>query len=260
MSSAGRPAISVVIPAFEEEARLAGPLREVARWLASKPGDCEIVVVDDGSRDATSRIVRETARDLPVPVVLVRYARNAGKGFALKVGFAHARGERILFTDADLSTPIAEGDKLLAQLEAGYDVAIGSRWLTGSKILRHQPWLRQLMGVVFTLIVWVLVARVADATCGFKAYRGDVGRELFSRARIADWSFDAELLWIGRRLGLSLSQVPVEWSDVAGSKVRLGRDVIGSALGLLRIRWNAALGRYERPHAIDVPLEVWRSR
>lgn len=259
MSDAPRPAISVVVPAYQEEARIGEPLREIAAWLARKPGSNEIIVVDDGSDDGTSRVVREIAATLPVKVVLLRYDENAGKGFALKVGFAHARGERILFTDADLSTPIAEGDKLLAQLEAGYDVAIGSRWLSGSNVVQHQPWVRQVMGIVFTIIVWLLIARVSDATCGFKAYRGDAGRDLLARARIRDWSFDAELLWIGRQLGLSVSQVPVQWSDVAGTKVRLSRDVIGSALGLLRIRWHSLLGRYERPEPLAVPVDVWSS-
>jgi dolichyl-phosphate beta-glucosyltransferase len=255
-----RPALSVVIPAYDEGQRLREPLLEVGAWLAAQPWAAEIVVVDDGSRDDTAAVAREVGDRLAVPVEVLRYERNRGKGFALKVGFARARGERILFSDADLSTPIQEAPRLLERLDAGYDVAIGSRWLRGADVRVYQPWYRVMLGSVFTLLVRLLLARVSDATCGFKAYRGPAGRELFARSRIPGWSFDAELLCIARRLDLRVAEVPVAWSDVRGSKVSLSRDVIGSLLGLLRIRSNLLRGLYARPEPADVELEVWSNR
>lgn len=254
------PALSVVIPAFDESTRLREPLRAVGEYLAAQAYPAEIVVVDDGSCDDTARVAREVAEKLRVPVEVVRYAENRGKGFALKVGFARARGERILFSDADLSTPIEECARLLEQLERGYDVAIGSRWLRGARVEVYQPWYRVLLGSIFTLLVRLLAAPVSDATCGFKAYRGDAGRALFARARVPGWSFDAEILCLARHLGLRIAEVPVAWRDVRGSKVSLSRDVLGSLLGLVQIRSNLLRGVYERPAPLEAELEVWRNR
>jgi dolichyl-phosphate beta-glucosyltransferase len=254
------PALSLVIPAFDEAARLGESLRVAGEYLAAQPYACEILVVDDGSRDATAAVAREVAERLRVPVEVLRYAPNRGKGHALKVGFERARGERILFSDADLSTPIEECARFLVELDRGADVVIGSRWLRGADVRVYQPWYRVLLGSVFTLLVRLLAARVSDATCGFKAYRGAAGRELFARSRVAGWSFDAEILCIAGRLGLRVVELPVAWRDVRGSKVNLFRDVIGSLLGLLRIRWNLLRGLYERPRPVEVELEVWSNR
>ena len=268
---AAAPALTVIVPAFNEALRIASPLREIAEYLAGRDYSAEIVVVDDGSSDDTAGVVREVAESIALPLVLVRYAPNRGKGGALKAGFAVSRGQRVLFTDADLSTPIAETAALLEALEGGADVAIGSRKRAGAQILKHQPWYREQMGRVFTLIARVVIADVSDVTCGFKAYRGDAGRDVFARVRVFDWSFDAEVLWIAGELDLSVVEVPVRWEDRAGSKVSVLRDALLSLAGLVRIRWNAALGRYARPtdetdetdetnaKGADPPLEVWRS-
>jgi len=239
--------LSLIVPAYNEAARIARPLGEMGAYLGAQAFSSEIVVVDDGSRDRTAPIVREVAARLPVPVRLIQYDRNRGKGYALKVGFASARGERLLFTDCDLATPLSETGRLLAALDAGYDFAIGSRKMEGAEITVHQPWLRESMGRVFTGIVRILIADVSDVTCGFKAFRGDVGRDIFSRIRVDDWSFDAELLLIAKRLGYRLQEVPVRWEDQAGTKVNLFRDVVNSLVGLGRIRANALLGRYAAP-------------
>ena len=255
--NAENPRLSVVVPAYNEAARIADPLRRMAAFLAARAESFEIIVVDDGSRDPTFRVVRETAADLAAPVHVLRYEPNRGKGYALKVGIGAARGERILFTDADLSTPIEDAEALLAALAEGADLAIGSRRLPGSVIAVHQPWHRELMGSVFTRIVRWLVADVSDVTCGFKAFRGDVGRDLFSRVRVYDWSFDAEVLLLARRRGCRLAEVPVRWEDRAGTKVSLLRDTLRSLWGLLRITANDRAGRYRRPHAIDPRAQRW---
>ena len=249
--------LSLVIPAYNEAERIAEPLRSMAAHLGSLPYRSEIVVVDDGSRDATSDRVRATAGELAIPVQLVRYTRNRGKGYALKVGFAAARGERILFSDADLSVPIEQAGRLLRALDEGCDLAIASRKVPGAEIAVHQPWLREQMGRAFSFIVRHSIADVSDVTCGFKAFRGEVGRDLFSRLRIYNWSFDAELLMIAKRRGYRLIEVPVRWEDRAGSKVRLLRDVLSSALGILRILLNQAAGRYDQVRELDLPMKTW---
>jgi dolichyl-phosphate beta-glucosyltransferase len=242
--------LSVIVPAYNEAARIPATLRGIAVHFADAPFPVELLVVDDGSRDDTSEVVRSIAPKLGVPVTLLRYAPNRGKGFALKVGFAASRGERILFSDADLSTPIEEADRFLAAL-AGADIAIGSRKHARACIEVHQSRLRETLGKGFTWLVRRFAADVSDATCGFKAYRGDAGRDLYARMRVFDWSFDAEMLLVGTRLGLRLVEVPVRWRDQAGSKVDLRRDVLRSLHGLLRIYTNALRGRYEVRHPID---------
>jgi len=251
--------LSVIVPVYNEALRFREPLGIIAKYLAAQAYSAEIVVVDDGSSDDTFHLVTELAPSLPVPVSVHRYTPNRGKGHALKVGFAVANGQRLLFTDADLSTPIETTADLMRALDAGADVAIGSRWLTGADVEKHQPWYREWMGAVFTLLVRALIANVSDATCGFKAFEGDVGRDLFSRLRVDDWSFDAELLFLATKRRHRVAQVPVHWEDREGTKVSLLRDAINSLIGLARIRINSATGRYEVPQPGSTPSEVWQS-
>lgn len=251
--------LTVIVPAYNEVGRLEKSLRILSDYLAAHFAAPEIVVVDDGSTDGTFAMVQRVARELPVPVRAFRYGQNRGKGFALKVGFAHADGDLLLFTDADLSTPIEEADRLVAALRQGCDVAIGSRKMPGAELLVRQPWLREKMGMVFTLLVRVLFARVSDVTCGFKGFRGDAGRELFARIRQPDWSFDAELLYLVRRQRLRLAEVPVRWEDRRGTKVHLLRDALGSLAGLLRIGLRAASGAYARRAELPQGIESWRA-
>lgn len=251
--------LSLVVPAYQESRRLRTTLPEMAAYLAEIEPGAEIVVVDDGSGDGTARTAREVAAGLPQPVTVVRTQHNRGKGHALKVGFAHARGERILFTDADLSVPIHSARDLLDALAEGAQVAIGSRKMAGAELVVRQPWHREMMGKVFTLLTRAFVVTVSDVTCGFKAFQGDAGRDLFSHLRIFDWSFDAELLFLAKRRGLAIREVPVKWHDERDTKVRLARDALHSLLGLLRIRWYAAIGAYRTPLTSGTAEEVWRS-
>jgi dolichyl-phosphate beta-glucosyltransferase len=253
----GPPRLTIVVPAYNEAQRIPDTLRAIARHFGPGGDGVELVVVDDGSRDDTAAVVRALAPGLGLPLRLLHYAPNAGKGFALKVGFAASRGERVLFTDADLSTPIEEADRLLAELDRGADVVIGSRRLAPERLEVRQPWLREQLGRGFTFLVRLLIAEVSDATCGFKAYRGAVGRDLFSRLRTFDWSFDAELLLLARRRGFRLAEVPVRWRDQAGSKVDLRRDVLRSLAGLVRIRARDALGLGADPLPLRIEPEVW---
>jgi dolichyl-phosphate beta-glucosyltransferase len=250
--------LSVVIPAFNESERLPLSLPAVARYFAEQPYATEIVLVDDGSPDATFATICDLASHLPLPVTAARYAPNQGKGHALKAGFELTRGRRVLFCDADLSTPIEETERLLAILDGGTPVVIGSRKMKGASIEVHQPWLRESMGKVFTALARRLAADVSDTTCGFKAFDGDVGRDLFGRGRIWDWSFDAEILLLARIGGHRIHEVPVRWHDERDTKVRLFRDAVQSLLGLMRIRLNLMQGRYRTAAPLRVPLEVRR--
>lgn len=253
------PELSIVVPAYNEAKRIETTLLAISQHFATRAAACELIVVDDGSSDESASVVRALAPALAVPLRVLRYEPNRGKGFALKVGFAATRGTRILFSDADLSTPIEEADALLAALDAGADVAIGSRKQTRAQIAVRQPWLRETLGKGFTLLVRWLVADVTDATCGFKAYRGDAGRDLYARMRVFDWSFDAEMLRVAALRGLRTTEIPVRWSDQAGTKVDLRRDVVRSLVGIARIRAYSAVGRYADPLPLDVAVESWTS-
>jgi len=249
--------LSLVVPAFNEARRIAESLATIGAFLAAGSSPSELIVVDDGSRDATFDVACEVAAKLTVPVRVVRYANNRGKGCAIKVGFAQARGDRILFTDADLSTPIEQATALLARLDEGFDLVIGTRKNMEANIDVHQPPLREWLGRMYTRLVHAFIADVSDCTCGFKAFRGDVGRDLFARLRAYDWSFDAEVLHLAERSGYRIGEVGVPWSDRAGTKVRLLRDVPNSLLGLVRIRLRSAAGRHREPVLLDFPLEIW---
>jgi dolichyl-phosphate beta-glucosyltransferase len=249
-----------VVPAYDEGHRLEQPLRAISAHLASRPYSAELVVVDDGSEDETFRLVQALAGELKVPVRAFRYRPNRGKGYALKVGFARARGDRILFTDADLATPIQQLDALEQAIDLGYDIAIGSRKRAGADIRVHQPWYRERMGKVFTWLVRSFLADVSDATCGFKMFRGDIGRSLFAHLRIDDWAFDAELLLLAKRRGYKIQEVPVRWEDQSGTKVRLLRDAWRSARGLLQIACNDRRGLYGAANEAKVRVEAWPHR
>jgi dolichyl-phosphate beta-glucosyltransferase len=236
--------LTVVMPAYNEAARIVEPLRRIASHLRARAVPSEILVVDDGSRDGTADVVRRTASDLAIPLRVIASDRNRGKGHAVKVGMTSARGRAVLMTDADLSTPIEELDKLFPHLRDGTQVVIGSRKMPGAVIEVHQPFLRESMGWVFTQLTRLLVIRVSDVTCGFKLFSRDAAGQIFSRVTLDDWSFDAEALYLAGRLGYGIREVPVLWRDAAGTKVHRGRDALHAAIGLLRIVVNAALGRY----------------
>jgi glycosyltransferase involved in cell wall biosynthesis len=236
--------LSVVVPAYNEAARIAEPLERVARHLAARHPRSEIVVVDDGSTDDTVGVVERLRPALGLPVTILRSRENRGKGHAVRTGMLAARGALVLMTDADLSTPIDELEKLVAALRGGVEIAIGSRKMEGAVIEEHQPILREAMGRVFTWLTRLLVVDVSDVTCGFKLFRHDAAQAVFSRVTLDDWSFDAEALFLARHLRIGLVEVPVRWRDAAGTKVRRGRDAMRAAVGLGHILWNRATGRY----------------
>lgn len=229
------PTISVVVPAYNEEARLGASLDRIRTSLPN----AELLVVDDGSVDETAALARRKG------VRVLGYPTNRGKGFALRTGMLAASGDRILFTDADLSTPIEEFPKLAARLDQGFDIAVGSRKMRGARLLRRQPRFRETLGKGFTFLSQMALAvRLSDFTCGFKLFTRASARDIFRRLSTDRWGFDSEVLFLAARRGYRVAEVPVTWSDDRHTKVDLRRDVLRSLLDLCRIRTNDFLGRY----------------
>ena len=238
--------ISIVIPAYNEQRRLAATLSSILSYLGRRDWDfAEVVVVDDGSADSTARLAEEFATSHPA-VRLVRNPGNRGKGYSVRHGVMEAKGDWVLFSDADLSAPIEELDKLLAAAhERGASLVIGSRALDRSLITVHQSWFREMAGRVFNLCMRLLTGLpFHDTQCGFKLYEANAAREIFRRQRLERFGFDAEVLFIAKRLGLRCAEVPVRWSHSEGTKVSMFRDSLNMFLDLLRIRWNGLRGRY----------------
>lgn len=241
------PFLSIVIPAYNEEPRLPQTLELIRAYAARKSFAVEVLVVDDGSQDATAAEAERAARSWPA-VRLLRNPGNRGKGYSVRHGMLRAVGRLALFTDADLSAPIEEADRLLEALEAGHDAAIGSRALRPELIAVHQAWMRETAGKTFNLLARALVGLpFRDTQCGFKLFRREAARAVFSRQRIDGFGFDVEVLYLARKLGYRVAEVPVRWSHVEGTKVRMLADSARMFAGLLRIRWMDLNGKYNAP-------------
>ncbi len=214
-----RPSLTIVIPAYNEEARIDESLRRVAAFLDRSKRSAEVIVVDDGSSDDTASKVERVAADDP-RIGLLRLPRNRGKGAAVRTGMLAASGNHVLFSDADLSTPLSELARLEAKLEQGFDIAIGSRGLRESDIQERQPFYREAMGRTFNRIVRsVLLDGFSDTQCGFKLFPRRVARRLFGFQEIDGFAFDVEVLLLAKDLGYSIAEVPVEWYHAPNSKV-----------------------------------------
>jgi dolichyl-phosphate beta-glucosyltransferase len=235
------PRLSIVVPAYDEEKRLGASLKRMLAYFDTMRYPFEILVVDDGSKDDTARLVETIAACRP-QVRLLSYAANRGKGYAVRYGVLQARGERILFCDADLATPIEEVEKLLAKLDEGYDIAIGSRATKGSQLLKRQSKVREYGGRFFNLLVQTIaVPGIHDTQCGFKLFTQSTAQSIFRRCQVDHFAFDVEVLYLALRFGMRIAEVPVRWAHQEGSKVRFFRDAIRMIKTLVRIRMT----RYE---------------
>jgi glycosyltransferase involved in cell wall biosynthesis len=243
------PKFSIVIPAFNEAARLPRALKTIRAYLLERDFDAEVVVVDDGSTDATAQTVQEAELGWPDAlrgVRLVSNGVNRGKGYSVRHGMLEAKGAIALFTDADLSAPIEEFDKLLAAL-ANADVAIGSRAMDRRLISVHQSRLREIAGIIFNRFVRLFTGLpFEDTQCGFKAFVMSRARIIFEQQRIERFGFDPEILFLAKRHGLRAVEVPVRWAHDPATKVNVYSDSVKMFLDLLVIRWNAILGRYPK--------------
>lgn len=242
------PSLSVVIPAYNEAQRLGSTLERVGSYLeAHRFPDSGIIVVDDGSTDGTAALVESfAARDSRIR--LLRNPGNRGKGYAVRHGMLDARGEWVLFSDADLSTPIEEVEDLLeAAAAANAAIAIGSRALDRSMVKTHQSAARELSGRFFNLLMRVITGLpFQDTQCGFKLYRRDAAQAVFPLQKLDGFSFDVEDLVIAKRLGIPAIEAPVEWANVEGTKVSLAKG-LQSFADLVRIRWYDFTGKYQPP-------------
>jgi glycosyltransferase involved in cell wall biosynthesis len=243
-----KPEVSIVIPAYNENERLGEPLQKILRYVSDTKLNAELIVVDDGSSDATARIAEETFATTPaIPAQVIKYDKNRGKGFAVKTGLRAANADVALFTDADLSTPIEELTKLTGPIIAAeVDVAFGSRALDRSLIGTHQPWRREQGGRVMNLIIKTMSRlRFVDTQCGFKAFNMQKFGPLLDLMTIDRFGFDVEFLFVAQHNGLRLKEIPVRWNDVAGSKVSVFRDTRRMIAELNQIRSNAKRGVYD---------------
>jgi glycosyltransferase involved in cell wall biosynthesis len=240
------PDLTIVIPAYNESARIEAALERVMSCINEQGWDAEVLVVDDGSTDDTCQIVERWMKQYP-RLHLVQNPGNRGKGYAVRNGLLQAAGDVVMFTDADLSAPIEEAERLMAALKHGADVAIGSRWMDRSRQTIHQPLYRQFFGRCFN---WVTRAVMGlpfkDTQCGFKAFKRDAAQMIFRLQTIERWGFDPELLFIARKLGYKVNEVPVTWGHDERSRMSYLKDGMKMLEEMVVIRYNSAAGRYDR--------------
>ena len=245
-----RPRLSIVIPAYNEETRIRASLESVLQYLAGHGMEAEVVVVDDGSADRTVTIVEQAAsaggRDPRVDLRLLRNGRNRGKGYSIKHGVLMSRGELVLISDADFSTPIDDLPLLMRAVEEERNgIAIGSRGLRASRVEKRQAAWRETMGRIFNALVRLLTGLpFRDTQCGFKLMRRDEILPLFRAARVERFAYDVEILYLARKAGIRVAEVPVRWRDAAGSKVNAVLDPFDMLKDIVRVRVRDRLGRY----------------
>ena len=238
-------AYSIIIPAYNEAARIGATLQRVLEYLGPQSGDTEIIVVNDGSRDNTVEIVRSFANKNPA-LHLLENPGNRGKGYSVRNGMLHANGKILLFSDADLSSPIEESQKLFAAIAAGADVAIGSRWVKSSLQTERQPLYRQLFGRIFNLMLRITLGlKFKDTQCGFKAFTRAAAQKIFPLQKIERWGFDPELLYLSKKFGFNVVEVPVVWGHSGGTRISPLTDGTRMFLEMLKVRWNALTGKYQ---------------
>ena len=240
------PYYSIVIPAFNESARIPATLKTVVACVRERGWDAEVIVVNDGSTDSTAAIVRDFAASNP-EVRLIENPGNRGKGYSVRSGILQALGEVVMFSDADLSAPIEEADRLFAAIAEGADIAIGSRWLEKGRQTHRQPLYRQFFGRCFNAVTrGVMGLHFADTQCGFKAFTRAAAQTVFQLQTIERWGFDPEILFIALKCGYKVVEVPVSWAHDERTRMSYLRDGIRMLEDVAKIRWNALLGRYAK--------------
>ncbi|MFI5069498.1 MAG: dolichyl-phosphate beta-glucosyltransferase [Terriglobales bacterium] len=236
---------SIVLPAYNEGARIGETLQRILAFVGKQGWNAEVIVVNDGSTDNTAEIVRLQGVRNPV-VRLIDNPGNRGKGYSVRNGMLHAQGEILLFSDADLSSPIEEAPRLFAAIKQGADIAIGSRWLRPELQTTRQPLRRQIFGRVFNLALRIILGLdYRDSQCGFKAFNRRAVDIVFPMQKIERWGFDPEILFLARTFGLRVEEVPVMWAHRQGGSIHPVRDGIRMVGEMVNIRWNALTGKYK---------------
>lgn len=231
--------LSIVIPVYNEEKRIHASLSKVVDYVKKNgiSDNSEIIVVNDGSLDNTVSVINQFKEDYNF-IKLVDYKDNKGKGYAVKKGVLSAKGDYILFMDADLSTPLEEINKVIRFLDMSYDLSIGSRGLKDSKIIIQQPIYRRAMGKIFNLTVrLLLIKKIRDTQCGFKCFKKEVAREIFNQTKINGFCFDVEVLYIAQRKGYRIKEIPVKWYDFPDSKVGIFKDSLKMLIEIFKIKF-----------------------
>ena len=235
---------SIIIPAYNESKRIVPTLNRVLSYIAEQGWDAELIVVNDGSRDDTAKVVSGYVEHNPI-VRLLENPGNRGKGYSVRNGMLNARGTILLFSDADLSSPIEEAPKLFEAIEQGADVVIGSRWLRSELQTARQPLHRQLFGRIFNVVLRIFLGlNFKDTQCGFKAFTRQSAQSIFPLQRIERWGFDPELLFLAKKQGFRIAEVPVRWAHDEGGRINPLRDGLRMFLEVLKIRWNSWTGKY----------------
>jgi glycosyltransferase involved in cell wall biosynthesis len=240
------PALSIVIPAYNEQSRIEDTLNRVLQCVGDRGWDAEVLVVDDGSTDGTVAIVQRWMEQYSF-LHLIKNAGNRGKGYSVRNGLLQAAGDIVLFTDADLSAPMQEAERLFGAIAEGADVAIGSRWLDKKKQTVHQPLYRRFFGRCFNKVTKLVMGLpFEDTQCGFKAFRRDAAQTIFRLQTIERWGFDPEILFIARTLKCRIVEVPVTWGHDERSRMSYLKDGMKMLEEMAQIRWNSLRGRYDR--------------
>jgi len=250
------PTYSIVIPAYNESARLARTLEKVLAYVRDRGWNAEIIVVNDGSWDDTAEIARRFAAT-NARLRIVENPGNRGKGYSVRNGMLHARGRIVLFSDADLSSPIEEAPKLIAALDGGADIAIGSRWLRAETQTQRQPLHRQIFGRIFNLLLRLsLGLQFKDTQCGFKAFKLRAVQAIFPLQKIERWGFDPEILFLARKFGFEVREVPVLWGHSGGTRIHPLIDGSRMFMEMLHIRWNDLTGKYDSSSPAAEPVKA----
>ena len=247
---------SIVIPAYNEEERLPSTLEDTLAFLDQKGVEYEVIVVDDGSSDGTAELVQKFAKNSP-RVRLLTYPKNRGKGYAVRLGMLNARGNVVLYADADGATPIEEIERLQRAVDQGAEVVIGSRAMYSKETQVKTVIHRKILGRVFNGVVnFVVVPGIADTQCGFKMFPRAVAQDIFSRQRSEGFSFDVEVLFLAGKLGYKITEVPINWTNIPGSKVNLVKDSMLMLIDVFKFRLRDLFRGYKpQVHFATIPRE-----
>lgn len=253
--------LSIVIPAYNESERLGPTLDRILTFACQHPWDAEVIVVNDGSKDQTAAVVGNYAQKSGGIIRLIENPGNRGKGYSVRNGVLNSNGDIVVFTDADLSAPIEEATKLIAAIENGADIAIGSRWARSELQTQRQSLSRQALGRVFNGLLRVLLGLdFKDTQCGFKAFRREAAKTLFPLQRIERWGFDPEILFLAGKWGFRVAEVPVRWGHDSRTRINPLMDGSRMVAEMLRIRWYSVAGKYAERAASSTTLPAIESR
>ncbi len=237
--------LSVVIPSYNEEKRIGKTLDIIYEYLKKQDFTSEVIIVNDGSKDNTLDVIKEKYSLNNFQII--SYSKNRGKGYAVRSGIKKSQGRYILFADADNSTPFEQVEKLLVEIKKGYDIVIGSRYISGGKIKKKQGLLRRFISRGGNLLFWLILGlKFKDTRCGFKLFKNKVAKHIFSLQKLERFGFDTEILVIANKYKCKVAEFPIIWYDETRSQISPVRDSLRSFKEIAQIKWNLITGKYNR--------------